>query len=154
MIIPSSTHGVIASSRPRVVVAGGGGDVTPNAVNFISVYYNNDFIEYGYTEKQITGINQTITLKVQYNSPGSTVYYSVSNSSGFAVFGDNNSPNSPISYGMTAISNNGTFTVSNNQYVTFGVTPVCSVSAMVTVLNQSDGDAVLDTFFIEHYGEC
>jgi hypothetical protein len=152
MIIPSSTHGVIASSRPRVVVASG--DVTPNAVNFTSIYYNNDVIEYGYTEKQITGINQTITLKVQYNSPGSTVYYSVSNSSGFAVFGDNNSPNSPLDYGMTAISNNGTFTVSNNQYVTFGVTPVCSVSAIVTVLNQSDGDAVLDTFFIEHYGEC
>ena len=154
MILPSRSFGVVASSRPRIVVSGGGGDVTPNAVNFISIYQNTEFTEYGYTEKQITGINQTITLRVQYTSPGSTVYYAVSNSSGFAVFGDNNSLNSPIYYGMTSISNNGTFTVSNNQYVTFGVIPSCGASAIVTVLNQSDGDAVLDTFNLDQYGEC
>jgi hypothetical protein len=152
MIIPSSTHGVIASSRPRLVVASG--DVTPNAVNWTDVFYDNEFFLWRYSERQITGINQTITLKVQYNNPGSTVYYSVSNSSGFAVFGDDNSSNSPISFGMTAISNNGTFTVSNNQYVTFGVTPACGAYYMVTVLNQSDGDAVLDTFFFIYSGEC
>lgn len=152
MIIPSRSYGVIASSRPRIVAASG--DVTPNSVNFISIYYNNDVGEYSYSERQITGIDQTITLRVQYTSPGSTVYYSVSNTSGFAVFGDNNSLVSPIDYGMTSISNNGTFTVSNNQYVTFGVIPVCSADAIVTLLNQSDSDAVLDTFFINHYGEC
>ena len=153
-MIPSFKHGIIASSRPRVVAAGG--DVTPNAVNFISVYYNNDVGEYQYTEKQITGINQTITLRVEYSTPGShaQLYYSVSNTSGFVVFGDNNSLDSPIGYGMTPIGNLGTFTVQNNQYVTFGVIPSCGADAIVTVVNTSDASAVLDTFYINFYGEC
>lgn len=163
MIIPSSTHGVIASSRPRVVVAGGGSDVTPDAVNFISVYYNNEFGEYGYTEKQITGINETIQLRVEFNNEfntGSyTLYYSVSNESGFAVFGDNISYTSPSTYGMTPILNFESLYVQNNQYVTFGVTTNCGANAIVTVRNMStlavEGiSIVLDTFNINHYGEC
>jgi hypothetical protein len=156
MIIPSSSFGVVASSRPRVVVGGGGGaDVTPNAVNWTTISFNNDIGEYYYTERQITGINQTITLKVQYTSPGSTVYYFVSNTTGSVIAGgDGGSLDSPIAYSMSSIANNGTFTVSNNQYVTFGVIPVCGTFTTVTVLNQSDGDTTLDTIEMEFLGEC
>lgn len=153
-MIPSFKHGIIASSRPRVVAGGGGSDVTPNAVNFTSIYYNNEFGEYAYTEKQITGINQTITLRVEFSSPGSQLYYSVSNTSGFVVFGDNVSYDSPPGYGMTPINNLDSFNVQNNQYVTFGVQPTCSANEIVTVVNTSDASAVLDTFYIAWYGEC
>jgi hypothetical protein len=155
MIIPSSTHGIIASSKPRRIVSGGGSDVTPNAVNFTSAYQNTDVAIYGYTEKQITGINQTITLKVQYTPLFfATLYYYVSNTSGAIVSGDNFSETDPVSFSMTAISNNGTFTVSNNQYVTFGVLPTCGELFTVTVKNQSDGDVTLDTFSAYQQGEC
>ena len=147
-MIPSFKHGIIASSRPRVVAGGGGSDVTPNAVNWGTISYDNDTAEYTYAEQQITGINQTITLKVQYTSPGSTVYYYVSNTSGDIVGG------APFLNGMSSIANNGTFTVSNNQYVTFGVDAVCGAFATVTVLNQSDGDVTLDTMTIQFLGEC
>ena len=45
---------------------------------------------------------------------------------------------------MTFIGNLGTFTVSNNQYVTFGCYPVGVLT--VTIKNQSDSNATLDTF--------
>jgi len=159
-MIPSFRPGIRSSNRIRA--AGGGSDVTPDAVNFISVYYNGEFGEYGYTEKQITGINETIQLRVElnneFNTGSYTLYYSVSNSSGFAVFGDNNSPDSPMNYGMTPIANLNSLSVQNNQYVTFGVTTTCGANAIVTVRNMGPlGQAdigVLDTFNINHYGEC
>lgn len=147
-MIPSFKHGIIASSRPRVVAAAS--DVTPNPVYWDNISYDNDFVIWTYNASYITGINQTITLKVQYDSPGSTVYYFVSN-----IFDALNSENSPTSNGMTPIANNGTFTVSNNQWVTFGATPVCAASDIpVTVLNQSDGDVTLQTILMSHFGEC
>ena len=134
-------------------------DVTPDAVNFTSIYFNNEFGEYAYTEKQITGINQTITLRVEYSSPGSQLYYSVSNTSGLVVFGDNVTYDSPTFYfGMEPIGNLGTFSVQNNQYVTFGVQPNCGVNDIVTVINLGSlevaANIVLDTFNINYYGEC
>ena len=145
-MIPSFKHGIIASSRPRVVAAGS--DVTPNAVNWGTISYDNDLAEYTYAEQQITGINQTITLKVQFGAAGWTIYYYVSNTSGDIIGGP------PFLNGMSSIANNGTFTVSNNQYVTFGMTRFCGVPATVTVLNQSDGDVTLDTMTMEFLGEC
>ena len=152
MIIPSSTHGVIASSRPRVVVVSG--DVTPNAVNWADIYTLDSSL-YFYSERQITGIDSSITLKVQYTPLFSaTLYYYVSNTSGAIVSGDNSLFTGPASSSMTAISNNGTFTVSNNQYVTFGVTIACGDGFTVTVKNQSSGDVTLDTFYATQEGEC
>ena len=156
MIIPSSTHGVIASSRPRVVVAGGGGDVTPNAVNWDDIFYDNETSEWFYTERQITGINETITIKVQYTAIfGSDFYYYVSNSSGSIIPGGGGYDGiPPASFDMNTISNNGTFTVSNNQYVTFGANVGCGENITVTIKNQSDGDSVLDTLGMQQIGEC
>jgi hypothetical protein len=56
---------------------------------------------------------------------------------------------------MNSIANNGTFTVTNNQYVTFGATISCFImSPVVTVKNQSDSNATLDTFTLSYSGEC
>jgi hypothetical protein len=155
MIIPSSSMGVFASSKPKIVVSGGGGgDVTPNAVNWADIYLLDGLV-YFYSERQITGIDSSITLKVQYTPLFSaTLYYYVSNTSGAIVSGDNSLLADPVSSSMTAISNNGTFTVSNNQYVTFGVIPACGDVFTVTVKNQSDGDVTLDTFVASQEGEC
>jgi hypothetical protein len=155
MIIPSSTHGVIASSRPRVVVAGGGGDVTPNAVNWADVYYNNDVLQWFYSERQITGINTTITLKVEYTTAFPlSLYYHVSNSSGAIVSGDALSAASPAGNSQLLFPSGSTFSVSNNQYVTFSVLPSCGDSVIFTVKNESDGNTTLDTFNGYWEGEC
>ena len=127
MIIPSQ-H---ASRVARAAAGGGGGDVTPNAVNWATVSYNNDYEEWAYSERQITGIDQTITLQVQIaNGSGATLYYFVSSSAGAKVSGDATSATSPSGFSMNSIANDGTFTVTNNQYVTFGA----EISALFKVL--------------------
>ena len=148
MIIPSQ-------HASRVARAAANSDVTPNAVNWANVYYDNEMVEWGYSEKQITGINQTITLQVQIaNGAGATLYYFVSSSASAKVTGDATSATSPSGFSMNSIANNGTFTVTNNQYVTFGVETGCNMSPVATVKNQSDSNATLDTFTMSHYGEC
>ena len=133
---------------------GSAADVTPNAVNWGNVSYDNDIGEYVYANQQITGISTTITLKVEIvNGAGASLYYYVSN------FADDPHPGggaitSPSGFGMNLIAHNGTFTVSNNQYVTFGVQTGCNQDPVVTVKNQSDSNATLDTFLMVHYGEC
>jgi hypothetical protein len=130
-------------------------DYTPNAVNWADVYYHNDYGTWFYSERQITGINQTITLKVQYTSSfPHQLYYKVSISASSIVTGDASSATSPTSFGMNLVANNGTFTVTNNQYVTFGLITSCYDIPTVTVKNQSDSDATLDTFLIYQAGEC
>ena len=138
----------------------GGGDVTPNAVNWATVSTNNDDATYTYSERQITGINQTITLQVEIsnNAGGGTLYYFVSSNASAIVTGDATSATSPIGFGMNSIAStypafSGTFTVTNNQYVTFGVIIGCN-SATVTVKNQSDSNVTLDTFVMQSTGEC
>ena len=86
---------------------------------------------------QITGITETITLRVAHSgNSNSTKYYL----------------NSSNSYGTgTEIANNGTFTVSNNQYVGFGAsTPSAGGNRSFTITNVSDANAVLDTFTITY----
>ena len=152
MIIPSQHASRVARAAAG---GGGGGDVTPNAVNWANIYYDNDSVVWGYSERQITGIDQTITLQVQIaNGPGATLYYFVSSSAGAKVSGDGSSGTSPSGFSMNSIANNGTFTVTNNQYVTFGVETGCNQDPVATVKNQSDSNATLDTFAMEHYGEC
>ena len=137
----------------------GGGDVTPNAVNWADVYSDKDSGLYGYSERQITGINQTITLQVdQSGASGAILYYFVSSNASAIVTGDATSATSPIGFGMNSIASiypayTGTFTVTNNQYVTFGVMIGCG-NGTVTVKNQSDSNATLDTFMMSQPGEC
>ena len=134
---------------------GSAADVTPNAVNWATVSFDGDSGLYGYSERQITGINQTITLEVQIaNGAGAYLYYFVSSSASAKVTGDATSATSPSGFSMNSIANNGTFTVTNNQYVTFGVETGCNQNPVATVKNQSDSNATLDTFAMAHYGEC
>jgi len=133
---------------------GSAADVTPAAVNWADVYQDNEYVVWGYSERQITGINQTITLKVEYDTLTIDIYYFVSSSAGAKVSGDATSATSPSGFSMNFVENNGTFTVSNNQYVTFGVMGGCTPTLTITVKNQSDSNATLDTFLAYSQGEC
>lgn len=124
---------------------GAGSDVTPNAVNWIDIPYDGIIGFFQYTERQITGINQTITLRVTNTSSSDGIYYLVSSTQGVIVNGDESILADPGSLGMSYLPHNSTFTVSNNQYVTFGGSSN-TTNFTNTVTNVSDGDAVLDTF--------
>ena len=123
---------------------GGGRDVTPNSVNWIDVFYNGLSGSWFCSERQITGINTTITLKVT-SSTSDGLYVFVSSTAGVIVSGDDSTGSDPSFLGMTLLDPNDTFTVSNNQYVTFTASG-SNFNSLITVVNQSDGDAVLDTF--------
>ena len=123
---------------------GGGADVIPNTVDWTNIYYNGLFGTFGYSERQITGINTTITLKFESDTPDG-VFVLVSNTAGAIVTGDGTSSVDPGTYGMTFLNPNDTFTVSNNQYVTFGSSGQ-NYSSIMTIRNQSNADAKLDDF--------
>ena len=143
MIIPSQ-H----ASRVARAAAGGGGDVTPNAVNWADALTTRrkspPSLIYQYVNQQITGIDTSITLKVELSSTGYPyLYYKIDNSTPTYPSSQNPTTNS-----FTNIVHNGTITVTNNQYISF-----CNVgsstgnqSTTVTVKNTSDSNATLDTF--------
>lgn len=124
-------------------------DVTPNAVNWANVGFDSGLERYSYSSRQITGINQTITLKVEYSTNFTDLYVKVSNPAGgndgqdYTLFAP---PYDDMSFSY--INNNGTFTVSNNQYVTFAA-DTGTPSVLVTVKNTSDGNTTLDTFLAD-----
>jgi hypothetical protein len=128
-----------------------GGDVIPNSVNWGTVWQDDYEASWIYAVKQITGINQTITLKINRTAnTGGTLYYKVAGTS-LSLPGDNIFDAShPVNdYSMVSIADNGTFTVQNNQWVAFAVVATgssTSGSFTVTVRNASNGDAILDTF--------
>lgn len=150
MIIPSSSFASVSSIK-QPVAAGGAADVTPNAVNWANIYYDGTLGTFYYTERQITGINQTITIRVTNTDATDGVFYIVSNSAGAVpglVSGDGALPSAPDSFGMIFLNHNSTFTVSNNQYITFSASGSAppSLTNTNTVTNVSDGNTVLDTF--------
>jgi hypothetical protein len=128
----------------KKATGGGGADVTPNAVNWADVYYNGMSGSWLCSERQITGIDTTITLKIT-STTADGCYVFVSNTAGAIVSGDDSTQSDPSFLGMTFLDPNDTFTVSNNQYVTFTHSGA-SFNSVITVANQSDGAAVLDTF--------
>lgn len=109
-----------------------GGDVTPNAVDW--TYYGPQNPAYT-TMLQITGITTPITLRVTYTND-------------FSAYGQQYSVQSTASFGTgTAIASNGTFTVSNGQYLGFSSSSYGGFSATYwTITNVSDGNAAIDTF--------
>jgi len=126
--------------------SGGGGDNTPAAVNWSNVSSTRvgKSTTYVYSAQQITGISTSITLKTEFsNSALVEMYYKVQ-STGTVP----SSSSDPASNGYTNIRHNDTLTVSNNQYVVFGVQSGTGVttSSTITVKNNSDGNATLDTF--------
>jgi len=108
-------------------------DVTPNAVNWADI--NVFGVSTGTNANQtISGINQTITLSVEWTVVAGTLSsFSYRKNSG----------------AYTTMVSGGTFTVVNNDTVNFRV--ICPNTGYVelsdiTVKNTSDGNAVLDTF--------
>ena len=137
-MIPSFKPGIMSSNRIRAAGGGGGGDVTPNAVNWADVEFPFGGSPAQTSMLQITGISSTITLRVTYTSE---VY----------AYGQQYSVQSTASFGTgTAIASNGTFTVSNGQYVGFSSSASGGggylSSTNWTVTNDSDGGALIDTF--------
>jgi hypothetical protein len=118
-------------------------DVTPNAVNWTDKTQTTT-PQNQTNGQQITGIGSTITLKLNVDTNN---LYAID-------YGINSTDSLPSSW--TRISNTDpfsgdtdTFTVSNNDWLFFQYThqtsPLCVLST-VSVINVSDGNAVLDTF--------
>ena len=116
-------------------------DNTPTAVNWADVTGAN-FQLATTAMLQITGITSTITLRATYTGSGYDRQYSVQSTANFGT--------------GTAIASNGTFTVSNGQYLGFGSRssglPYQQATTW-TITNVSDGDAVLDTVTTTGYAE-
>lgn len=121
-----------------------GGDVTPNAVNWGNIGYSEIVGQHTYTQRQVSGINQTITLRLTFTGGGMFYMAGPTDALGMGT-GDVSSTDDPITLGMTGIVTNGTFTVQNNWYVAFGNSGYPS-NFTVTVVNTSDANATLDTF--------
>ena len=129
MIIPSQ-H---ASRVARAAAGGGGGDVTPNAVNW------NDVAAPGGSTNTvtITGINTAINLSISYTGYGVGAFNVYKNDSETSL-GDEGSP--------------FTLSVSNNDEIYFYALTASEQIISVTVTNASDGNTVLDTFTINTGG--
>ena len=91
---------------------------------------------------QITGISQPITIKLSWAEANVNVFYTVASILG--IFPSEWAEN------LTSISNNGTFQVSNGQYVFIGGTSGDSpITGNVSVLNNSNSDALLTSVTID-----
>ena len=139
------TRGIIQ----QVINSSGGGDVTPDAVNWdnISNTIEGRSTIYIVNKQQITGITETITLSATWPSsppPPIIIYYRVDSTN--PAWSNGGSYNGSTS-GWTSISSGTEFTVVNGDYVSF----FCeldgpSVSITITITNITDSNTVLDTF--------
>lgn len=121
-------------------------DVTPDPVSWADLYYNDGIGGNGFniSKRQITGISTPITIKISADPSTVDLYYLVSNS--ISPPADEAAYNSfPEDYGLSSIANNGTFNISNNQYLSLAITSASSGNGTITLTNVSDNDAVLDT---------
>jgi len=124
--------------------ASGGGDNTPNAVNWSNVSQtgilkNNSYV---YSAQQITGVSTSIILQVVFsNTAFDALRYKIQSTSTVPA-----SNSSPLNNSYLQIFHNGTITVSNNEYLVFVTSGGSGTSTTVTVNNTSDSNATLDTF--------
>jgi len=139
----SQFTGLLSATGLGSIAVAAPASVTPNAVNWLdktqtTVTTNST------NGQQITGISGTITLKLNVDTDN---LYDIS-------YGVNSTDSTPTSW--TAITSypfgpgdTDTFTVSNNDWLFFAylhaTSPLCILST-VSVINVSDGNAVLDTF--------
>lgn len=179
MIIPSSTHGVIASSRPRVVVASSIVTPTP-ALNWTGTLgCDEGSMCQDYTEERVLGITETITLSFTVISSGGiipAVNYrkaSTATSSLFGYCGSGNlyggtpSPDGTHNgFGYTTLHNGSTLvvsslSVSSGDYLSFSgignappFPPITPGENFITIRinNQTDGNAVIDTITFSQQG--
>jgi len=150
MIIPSSTHGLIASGRQKIITAGGDlGDFIPDSVDWGNLSAQESTGECGVSSKQITGINTSMIITTNWtaNNGGNIyLYYRVDNSQ--PSFGY------PQTTGFTVLTQSGLqITVNNNQWVSYLYCGSFS-GVTVTVKNASNADTVLDTFQCDYVSAC
>lgn len=118
-------------------------DVIPNAL--LASYLADSDMTFQASNNayfQIAGISQPITIKLSWAEANVNVFYTVANILG--VFP------SDWAESLIPISNNGTFQVSNGQYVFIGGTSGDSpIIGNVSVLNNSNSDALLTSVTID-----
>lgn len=132
-MIPSFKPGIMSSNRIRAAVAA---DVTPNAVDWANVG-NANVTVVTTSMQQITGISQSITLRISWTKGSGNINL------GYSL-------NSTNTYSQTALltSSPTDITVSNNQWLGFRsefLGGASSVGATITVTNVSDNNTTLDT---------
>lgn len=153
--------GGIASKIVTLAKKGSAADVTPNAVDWGDMTYRDTVDTSTFREQQITGINQTITLRIKTTSScASFIYYRVANtpSSGYydgdavevgtyLYYADYLIDGSYLGVSSCALNTTGfTISVSNNQYVGLSVAYGDVTPLTIQVVNESDGNAILDSF--------
>ena len=120
-------------------------DNTPAAVNWGNVQViavKKVGAAYTYSAQQITGISTSITLKTEFSNTNYLyLYYKIQSTSTVP-----DSSYNPPPQGYTNILHNGTITVSNNEWVVFGVDSGTISDSTITVKNTSDSNTTLDTF--------
>lgn len=136
-------------------IEGGGGDVTPNAANWIDLEWST-MIPFGYSPNnsaQITGIDSTIQIRLRDTTvlgSAPTVKYKIS-ASAMAVDDWVNGGANWITLTFTGTAGNrvsNAVTVSNNQYIGFVVTAGTTDNQYTfEVQNVSSSNAVLDSFY-------
>jgi hypothetical protein len=125
-------------------------DVTPNAVNWDDISWFTASLYGTISSKQITGIKNSIQLNLTepVTTPDDvTLWYRVTDTEITGTQTDA-PPTSP--WIQIASGSGTTFTVKNNQWVSFTCYGANKLSpASVNVVNVSDGNAVIDSFNIE-----
>ena len=120
---------------------GSAADNTPAAVNWTNVRaYGLKPQNYIYSAQQITGVSTSITLRVVFSDVSYvSLRYKIQRTGTVPALNS-----MPSSNGYSTALHDATITVSNNQYLVFGVQG--SGTTTVTVNNTSDSNATLDTF--------
>jgi hypothetical protein len=130
--------------------SGGGSDNIPDSINWADISWDTGDSLGAVTSKQITGISGSIDLNVseEETSPDNIfLYYRVDSSEITANITE--TPGSP--WVQVVGSPGSTFTVNNNQWVTFSCwSSVTTKNATtISVYNASDSNVLLDTFTIQ-----
>ena len=160
MILPSRPLGVVASTQTIMLkkVLAVASDVTPDAVNWEDAWHGDDCantIAYSTPSQQITGVDTDIELKISWRSGPNYIGYKKSATSFSGVEHSLIWSDATIEdFGYTVVNRNGLITISNNEHI--GFFPNCGppyTSTTISVLNASDGDALLDTFLNRYDGD-
>jgi hypothetical protein len=175
MIIPSQ-H---ASRVARAAAGGGGADVTPNALNWTGTLGVDDISPYqDYTEQQILGINQAITLTftvtatsgtpptVQYRKQSTATSSTVNYGGSGNQYGGTPTPTGTHSGGSNGFANLydgstlvvSSLSVSSGDYLAFlgygNAPPFGTNNVTIRINNQSDANVVLDTIIFNQESAC
>lgn len=150
MILPSRPFGIVASTQTIMLKkALAAANVTPDAIDF-PYYIEGDGVSpcYGYAYQQITGITVPITVRFDFTTSVGTQSpeYKITSteptdSCYFDVVGS-----------TTNIVDGTTLSISNGEYLIIANggygDPFSSNYYIIDIVNESDGDAVLDTIFV------